>query len=95
MPHAKAWAESYKERLARAKASILAAQDRQKAYADRNRQEVRYEVGQQVLLSTKNIKFKGEGVPKLMPKWMGPLKKVPAGTMTVPPPALVAALMAA
>ena len=73
VPHAKAWAESYKERLARAKASILAAQDRQKAYADRNRQEVRYEVGQQVLLSTKNIKFKGEGVPKLMPKWMGPL----------------------
>ena len=74
VPAAKQWTESYTERLARAKASIKAAQDRQKAYADRNRKEVRFEVGQQVLLSTKNIKFKGEGVPKLMPKWMGPLR---------------------
>ena len=34
---------------------------------------MRYTVGQQVLLSTKDIKFKGDGVPVLMPKWMGPL----------------------
>jgi hypothetical protein len=31
-------------------------------------------VGQDVLLSTANINFKGPGTPKLMPKWIGPYK---------------------
>ena len=56
-----------------AKAAIRAAQDRQKAYAYLSRRDVSYSVGQEVLLSTRNIAFKGKGTPKLMPKWIGPL----------------------
>ena len=33
------------------------------------------QVGEQVLLSTKNLKFKNKGAtPKFMPKWVGPFK---------------------
>jgi hypothetical protein len=37
---------------------------------------VEFAVGQDVLLSTANIKLKGPGSPKLMPKWIGPFKVV-------------------
>lgn len=60
------------ERIARAKAALVRAQDRQKSDADKHRRPVSYEVGQQVLLSTANIRFKGPGKKKLAPKWIGP-----------------------
>jgi hypothetical protein len=72
VPSVAKWAATYNERLEAAKVALKAAQSRQKAYADRSRRDLKYILGQQVLLSTKNIKFKGVGVPKLMPKWIGP-----------------------
>ena len=74
VPSVARWAQSYNVRLAAAKLKLKAAQDRQKEYADRSRRDVKYILGQQVLLSTKNMKFKGDGVPKLMPKWIGPFE---------------------
>jgi hypothetical protein len=58
----------------KAKAAMDAAQQRQKVYADARRRDVDFEVGQQVLLSTTNIKPKFKGSAKLLPKWIGPYK---------------------
>ena len=60
------------ERLALANQCMAAAQQRQKAYADQKRREVEFKLGQQVLLSSKNIRVRGPLTAKLMPKWMGP-----------------------
>jgi hypothetical protein len=60
------------EAVKKAKAAMEAAQQRQKAYADAKRRDVDYTVGQQVLLSTTNIRPKFKGSPKLLPKWIGP-----------------------
>jgi len=60
------------EVLAEAKKSLLAAQSRQKAYADRAREDVHFAVGARVLLSTKNLIHRMAGNRKLLPKWIGP-----------------------
>ena len=57
-----------------AKTCLQAAQQRQKAYADRNKADLQVDVGSQVLINTKNIKIKMKGVPKLLPRWIGPFK---------------------
>jgi hypothetical protein len=58
----------------KAKAAMDAAQQRQKLYADQQRRDVTFTVGQEVLLSTVNIKPKFKGSPKFLPKWIGPFK---------------------
>jgi hypothetical protein len=68
--------ESLQERLACAKHWMETTQQRQKAYADQERRPESSKVGQDVLLNTANINFKGPGAPKLMPKWIGPYKVV-------------------
>jgi hypothetical protein len=60
------------EAVSKAKSALHAAQQRQKAYADAKRRDVEFAVGQEVLLSTTNIKPKFKGSPKLLPKWIGP-----------------------
>ena len=50
------------------------AQERQKRYADKRMQMHSFSVGDEVLLSTKNISLKGPGVRKLLPRWVGPFK---------------------
>ena len=55
-----------------AKRTLQAAQDRQKAIYDKNHRELTFQVGDEVLLRTKNIKLKHPGSPKLLPKWIGP-----------------------
>jgi hypothetical protein len=56
---------------------LIAAQQRQKAYADKHRIEKSYKVGEQVLLSTKYLNIKhGKTNRKLLPKWIGPFKIV-------------------
>ena len=64
------------ERLARAKRFLEAAQQRQRAYADKGRRPLEFKVDDEVLLSTANITFKKVGTPKLMPKYIGPFKIV-------------------
>ena len=63
-----------KERIAEAKRCITAAQDRQKHFADSKRAPLTLSVGQNVLLSSKNIKVVTTGTPKLLPRFLGPFK---------------------
>ena len=58
--------------IAEAKRCLQSAQQRQKAYADTRRRDVSFNVGDQVLLSTKNLTLKMVGSSKLMPKFIGP-----------------------
>jgi len=53
-----------------------AAQQRQRAYVDQGRKPQEYKEGEDVLLSTRNISFKGIGAPKFMPRYIGPYKVV-------------------
>ena len=59
--------------LARARELLKAAQDRQKAYADKARAPHTFQADQLVLLATKNLKFQN-GVRKLHPKYIGPFR---------------------
>jgi hypothetical protein len=74
VPAAASFEATLRERLAKARACLQAAQDRQKMFADRRRQVVAFEKGQEVLLNTKNITFKTPGVRKLMPRYIGPFR---------------------
>jgi hypothetical protein len=59
----------------RAQTLLYAAQQRQKAITDRKRIDNNHAVGDQVLLSNKNMMLKhAERSRKLMPKWVGPFK---------------------
>ncbi len=63
--------------LIRAQNNIKEAQARQALYADRNRRDVLYEVGQEMLLSTKHVRIDGQDADqrkKLSPFWIGPFK---------------------
>ena len=60
--------------LQEAKKHLLAAQNRQKSYADTKRRELSFDVGTQVLLSTSNIKLKISRANKLLPRWIGPFR---------------------
>ena len=74
VPRAASFESSLRERLARAKACLEAAQARQKANADGRRRSVTFTEGQEVLLNTKNISFKTPGTRKLMPRYIGPFR---------------------
>ena len=50
------------------------AQQRQISYADRGHQEVNYEVSEDLMLNTKNVRHRSPGSSKFMPRWMGPYK---------------------
>jgi transposase InsO family protein len=72
IPAVKAFMQTMADSIKRARANILAAQDRQKAFVDAHRSEPSYEVGDRVLLSTKNLKLAALGIRKLWPKFIGP-----------------------
>ena len=55
-----------------AKDLLRKAQERQKGISDAARRELDLEVGQEVLLSTENIRLKSPGTHKLMPRYIGP-----------------------
>jgi hypothetical protein len=74
VPEARRFVGQMQEHLQMAKAAMSAAQSRQKTYYDQKRREVSFEVGQQVLLSTKNIRLKSPGAQKLLPKFIGPFE---------------------
>jgi len=62
----------------RTRERLLFAQQRQKQYADQKRREVEFQVFEQVMLSTKNLRMKAPrgGTSKLLPRWMGPFKVI-------------------
>lgn len=61
--------------LAKARDCLLAARNRMKQQADRKRKDLHFSSGDQVLLSTRNIRWKaGGGARKLLPKFIGPFE---------------------
>ena len=65
--------------ISKAKRFLNEAQLRQKRYADLKRQEDHFQVGDLVLLSTKNLQKQTAGVaPKLQPKFVGPYEIIKA-----------------
>ena len=64
--------------IQQAKEYIRVAQQRIKAYADKNRVDKSFNLGEQVLLSTKNLKLENDdrtvARAKLLPKFVGPYK---------------------
>ena len=63
------------EALSQAKAALLRAQQRQAHYADLNRREITFVVGDPVLLSTEHLSLKNkERTKKLLSKYIGPFK---------------------
>ena len=93
-PAADKIADKLQDNVQQAKLCLKAAQERQKEQANRHRREVQFSEGQHVLLSSKNIKLKSIGTPKLLPKWLGPYKILklvgPAACqLELPPTALI------
>lgn len=72
VPAAQKLACEIEDDLLRARAALEQAQERQKRYADKSRRLVKYNVGDQVMLSAKNIRQRHPGSPKFLPKWLGP-----------------------
>ena len=66
------WPGSFKETLVKARQCILEARERSKRTFDASRKDMRFEVGDRVLLNTKNLKFKGLESRKLLPRFIGP-----------------------
>jgi len=67
---------NWQQRVQFAKDKFRVAQERAKSYFDKKVEERSYAIGDQVLLSTKNIKLKacglGDRTRKLMPRFIGP-----------------------
>ena len=72
VPAVKSMIQNMHDAISDAKRCLHAAQQRQKAYADIRRRDVEFKVGDQVLLSTRNLTMKMVGSAKLMPKYLGP-----------------------
>lgn len=62
--------------LQRAKKCLQAAQDRQKTYYDQGRRDLSFANGDQVLLSTANLRPAKGVARKLLPRWVGPFSVV-------------------
>jgi len=62
--------------VATAKRNIVEAQARQKLYADPKNPQKQpvFAIGEEVLLNSKNLRFKDVGARKLLPKFFGPFK---------------------
>jgi hypothetical protein len=76
-PASSAFVERLQSSLSFARKCLIAAQQRQKAFADKNRVEKTLKVGDKVLLSTKYLNLKhSKKYRKLLPKWIGPFEVV-------------------
>ena len=74
VPAAQELAASIGEALRQATGSLINSQLQQARAANRRRREVEFAVGDEVLLSTRNLKMNGRTVPKLGPRFLGPYK---------------------
>ena len=74
VPAAATFAQNVQDRIQRSRALLQAARDRMRTVADRHRTAVSFSVGQEVLLNTKHLTFKGPDCRKLLPRWIGPFR---------------------
>lgn len=73
VPVANDFVKHMRDALRAAKLAMSAAQNRQKLAYDGHHRHLDFTIGDEVLLQSKNLKFKGQGLTrKLMPKWVGP-----------------------
>jgi hypothetical protein len=76
-PASTAFVERLQSSLSFACKYLIAAQQRQKAFADKNRVEKTLKVGDKVLLSMKYLHLKhSKKSRKLLPRWIGPFEVV-------------------
>jgi hypothetical protein len=76
-PTSSAFVERLQSSLSFARKCLIAAQQRQKALADKRCIDQEFKVGDKVLLSTKYINLKhSKKSRKLLPKWIGPFEVV-------------------
>ncbi|KAJ9509206.1 hypothetical protein QJQ45_001464 [Haematococcus lacustris] len=73
-PSAHAFTRWWQDAVANARKCMAAAQSRQAACANKARRDVEYKVGQNVLLSTKNLKLRPGKARKLIPRYVGPFE---------------------
>lgn len=71
-PAAAEMAQQMASNIELARQNLASAQQRQIRNANKHRQNIHFQVGVKVMLSTKNIRFKAVGSPKLLPRWVGP-----------------------
>jgi len=71
-PAALSFTERMDLQLKQAKKFLQAAQQRDKAYADKKRKPIEFKEGEQVLLSTKNLRLHEGGSRKLLRRFIGP-----------------------
>jgi hypothetical protein len=71
-PAAEELLKKWEGALRTAKEHIHKAQERQRKYADQHRRYVTFEVADQVLLSTENLRERMLGAPKLLERFIGP-----------------------
>jgi hypothetical protein len=74
LPGAEEFAASLHQSIAQAKSALHAAQQRQKAVADGKTRKVEFQVGEELVLDTRNLTLRTTGPNKLMPKYVGPFK---------------------
>ena len=70
VPHAKRYVSAMRHNMRLAKQMIHRAQQRAKAHYDKHHYDHWFQVGEQVLLSTENLKLLG--CPKFWPRYVGP-----------------------
>lgn len=78
VPKANDWVQGMQQALVDARRCMQAAQQRQKQYYDEGRRDVRFSVGEEVLVNAKNIKLRRTGdkssCRKFLPKYVGPFR---------------------
>ena len=74
VPAAEIFVKELGEELIRAKKCLADYQSKMKISADKKRSDVQFAVGEKVLLSTKNLKLKGDLPRKMWPRFIGPYK---------------------
>lgn len=73
VPAANEFVENLNKAIARARDCLAAAQARMKRQADTHRRDMEFSIGDEVLLSSKNLRIR-VGTRKLLPRYLGPFQ---------------------
>ena len=76
VPAANVFIDRMSKAISLAKQSMQQARERQLQVASGKSRPHSFEPGQRVLLSSKHIKLRSSGTPKLQPRWLGPFKLI-------------------